>query len=552
MTCARHLTSALIFALPCLAIPPAHAQTSPSQTTPGCATGADPYNDPACLDARLGSGLITRLWNYQRIEWGQATGPADPAAPPSRRADLPPAPQSTPPMPFTEWPYGGATSLGANRTASVDSPLMAALGDTGVGKLLADAGIQVYGWIDPGGNFSTNTQRKPGGNAPISYAYIPNTIQLDQAVLYIERTPDTVQTDHIDWGFRVSAIYGENYRYTTSFGLASYQYLKNNNVNGYDFPMLYAELYIPQLAQGLVLRLGRYIALPDIEAQLAPNNYMYTHSLTYAFDNYTNEGLQATLQVSPNLMLQAGISIGTEATVNHAWQTQTNQMPGNALYPGSHFPIDPGAVPSYTACARITWNDGRDNIYPCADAINGGQWGYNNVQWYGFTYYHKFNDQWHISTEFYDIHENGVPNVLGYVNNNGSYNQTAVNAFLGGGTPFSPQFIAHNAPNGANCNNPNTLRCNAYAVGMLAYINYSPDPLNNFSLRPELYDDPQGQRTGTAATYYDISLGWQHWFSPQVEMRPEIGYYRSNGAKAFNGGTTNHTLIGAADLILHF
>ena len=66
--------------------------------------------------------------------------------------------------------------------------------------------------------------------------------------------------------------------------------------------MVYGELYIPQVAQGLMLRVGRFISLPDIEAQLAPNNHMYTHSLTYSFDNYTNEGLQGTLAADQGLV----------------------------------------------------------------------------------------------------------------------------------------------------------------------------------------------------------------------------------------------------------
>ncbi len=95
-------------------------------------------------------------------------------------------------------------------------------------------------------------------------------------------------------------------------------------------------------------------------------------------------------------------------------------------------------------------------------------------------------------------------------------------------------------------------------MGAVMYLNYSPEPLDNFSLRPEIYSDPQGQRTGTAATYWEISIGWQHWFSPQIEMRPEIGYYHSNGANAFNGGAANPggnrnwTLLGAGDVIWHF
>lgn len=109
-------------------------------------------------------------------------------------------------------------------------------------------------------------------------------MQLDQVVLYLERTPDTVQDEHVDWGFRLSGIYGENYRYTTAYGISSYQLLKRNSVNGYDFPMVYGEMFVPGRPGigegGLMLRLGRFISLPDIEAQLAPNNYMYSHSMT--------------------------------------------------------------------------------------------------------------------------------------------------------------------------------------------------------------------------------------------------------------------------------
>ena len=155
---------------------------------------------------------------------------------------------------------------------------------------MSDAHVQVYGWINGGGNISTNSVR-PGGNAPAAYDYTPNAFQLDQAVVYIERLADTVQLDHFDWGFRLSALYGENYRYTTAYGLFSYQLLNHNLVYGFDFPMVYADLYFP-VFQGMDVRLGRFISIPDIEAQLAPNNYTYVHSLTYTFDNYTNTGIQ--------------------------------------------------------------------------------------------------------------------------------------------------------------------------------------------------------------------------------------------------------------------
>src|SRR5271155_4489678 len=93
-------------------------------------TYCDPYKDYSCLDAYLGNNFLTRFVNYYRLEWGHESAPSDPKAPPSRRAYWPAPPESTPPMPFTEWPYGGTTPTGVTRPSSADSPLMVALGNT--------------------------------------------------------------------------------------------------------------------------------------------------------------------------------------------------------------------------------------------------------------------------------------------------------------------------------------------------------------------------------------------------------------------------------------
>ena len=66
-----------------------------------------------------------------------------------------------------------------------------------------------------------------------------------------------------------------------------------------------------------------------------------------------------------------------------------------------------------------------------------------------------------------------------------------------------------------------------------------------------------------------LGVGWQHWFSPQVELRPELVYYHSLDANAFNGNVNacpasancavsvippnrNFALIASMDLIWHF
>jgi hypothetical protein len=513
---------------------------------PAGKTFCDPYKNYGCLDSYLGSDFFTRFINYYRLEWGKDSAPSDPKAPASRRDAWPATPQSIPPMPFSEWPYGGTTSIGVTRPNSIDSPLMNALGNTSLGQAMNDSHIQVYGWINAGGNLSNNTVR--GGNSPAAYDYSPNTVQLDQAVVYIERLPDTVQKDHVDWGFRIAPIYGENYRYTTAYGLWSNQLLQKNSNYGYDMPMAYGEVFIPYLADGLLLRFGRYISIPDIEAQLAPNNYMYTHSMTYTFDNYTNTGINASLSLNKNWMVQGSVSVGTEAMPWHVGAKIPNANP-NPLFPDSTMLKDPGAQPSFSAGVRYVTDSGNDGVYVVANGINNGTWGYNNLQWYGLTYYHKFNDQWHISFETYNEHQNNVLNL----------DNPASVALVASGTPFSLDVMPWNAPFGAHCGNTTQLSCTASVQTFLTYVNYSPTKLDNISYRLEWFDDKQGQRTGVKTRYVETGLGWQHWFSPQIEMRPEVSIYRALDAPAFNGNSNlgiapnkKTAVIGSADIIIHF
>jgi hypothetical protein len=69
----------------------------------------------------------------------------------------------------------------------------------------------------------------------------------------------------------------------------------------------------------------------------------------------------------------------------------------------------------------------------------------------------------------------------------------------------------------------------------------------------------QGQRTGTKTRYYEFGVGLQHWLSPQVELRPEMTFYKSMDANAFNGNSNagvlpdrNYALVAAMDCIWHF
>ena len=103
--------------------------------------------------------------------------------------------------------------------------------------LLAKYRIKIYGWANPGVDYSTSHH----ANTPLSYFAVPRHIELDQLVLRAERVPDTVQNEHMDWGFRTTWLYGIDYRWTTSQGWypASGELLKHNQLYGLDPVELY-------------------------------------------------------------------------------------------------------------------------------------------------------------------------------------------------------------------------------------------------------------------------------------------------------------------------
>ncbi len=158
-------------------------------------------------------GFFTRLGHAYLDDWTVASSGVPEAPAPERRGT--PAPLNSPPFPSADWPIGGTVVIGAPDTQTY--PLMTALKKP-------NSRTKVYGWFDIGGNASTSNKGKYANNEA-AYDVIPNSIQLDQAVLYIERLPNTVQKDHFDWGFRLANLYGLDYRYTTAKGVLSQQLL---------------------------------------------------------------------------------------------------------------------------------------------------------------------------------------------------------------------------------------------------------------------------------------------------------------------------------------
>ncbi len=457
-------------------------------------------------------GFFRRLIKAYADDWHPPASAAN-APPAPFRGDPPPV--ENPPYPFVSWPMGGTPYIGYPNATQY--PLTTALQTGKHGEWWKKANIQMYGWVDLGANISSSKDG-PYANAPAAYASVANTVTLDQLTFYIERTPDTVQKDHFDWGFRLTNLYGFDYRYTTAQGYFSQQLLNNPKANGtignkmgYDPVMAYVDLYFPKVANGMDVRIGRYISLPDIEAQLAPNNYTYSHSLTYTYDCYTQTGINATIKLTNHWTIQGGMSAGCEAA---PWAPD-HKLTGNF-------------------CAAFVWQENRSNIYVCANSINDSKYNYNNLAAYYATYYHKFgHSKWHMAWETWYQYMKDTPNV-----NN----------------PAAASLLLTNS-NGAVCNHASDLTCFAPEWASVVYVTRQFGAKDAAIARYEYFDDIVGQRTGFRTAYNAYLLSWNHWLGTTLVFRPELRYemaQNNTGVTPYDSGNKKRQLMLAGDMIWFF
>jgi hypothetical protein len=426
-----------------------------------------------------------RLLEFYREDWHGTAA----QGPPLPRRGLP-SPLESPPFPNSDWSYGGAPVIGEADTNSY--PLMTAWNG-------ARSRTKVYGWVEPTLNFSTSSN----SNAPEANDVYSNRFQMNQLIVYVERLPDSVQREHVDFGYHLTAFYGTDYRYTTDKGYLSSQLLVHDHQYGFDPILEYIDIYLPKVAKGMNIRAGRFISIPGIEAQLTPNNYMFSHSLLYAVDPFTDTGILATVQVNDRWLVQAGITGGHDVAL---WTSD--------------------AKPSATVCVSHTTSSVNDNVYLCANGINDGKYAYNNLQQYDGTWYHKFSRTWHMATEAYLMYQRDVPSTSG---------------------PLKPQ------PNnyGATCR-PGLQSCLAPEYAVINYVLKQLSEHDFVGFRSDLLNDKKGQRTGVNTRYTENTLMLSHWIGSTIQIRPEIRFDHAWDRKSYDRGKRQSQLTVASDLIFHF
>ena len=392
-------------------------------------------------------------------------------------------------------PYGGSPVIGEADTNSY--PFMTALN----GRHQPDQNFT------DGSNLRFNVSSSSSSNSPEANDAYSNTLQLNQAVIYLERLPDSVQREHIDIGYHLTAFFGTDYRYITDAGYLSYQLNDDHHRYGFDPVLEYADIYFPKIASGMNVRVGRFISVPGIEAQLTPNNYIFSHSLLYSVDPFTDTGIIATVQLNKQWIVQGGLTGGHDVAL---WSGYTK--------------------PSATVCASYTTESVKDNFYACANGINDGKYSYNNIQQYDGTWYHKISKTlWHLATEAYVMYERDVPSI---------YAANVASALIKGTT-------------GAVCQR-GQLTCLAPEWAVQNYVNKQLGPHDFISFRSDFLNDKKGQRTGINTKYSENTFMLSHWIGSTIQIRPEVRFDHSWDRAGYDNGTKRSQFTFASDLVVHF
>jgi hypothetical protein len=476
---------------------PAESSVRPEWLQPGTCAGCWLDSDSCC--ARFIKAYYDAF---------NPSGESAPETPPAERRALP---ESWPAPPFPGHEFQGYPLVGVPVSPNNGYPLMKSLQGTWFGDWLTSNKIDMYGWVTGSYNWSTSKN----SNQPESYWIVPNRAELDQLVLRFERQADTVQTDHLDWGFRFTNLYGLDYRYLTAGGWFSQQLLLENLPNGYDPTEVYGEVYVPGVANGMMVRLGRWIACPDIETQFAPDNYMGSHSLLFTYDTYTQTGLMITVCLNEQWMVQGAITAGTDMA-----------------------PWYPGATPTGFLGLRWVSKDNCDSIYTCLNNINNAKFrtfeqygelvGHDNFNYIVSTWTHKFTQSGSIHT------------------NTEAYYMWQFDAHVGGTSIAAPANEFGGGGLGA------LIPGNAAAYGVLNYTEFQLSKKSYLSIRNEVWEDQKGERTGFANLYSSHAAGISYNVNDLWQVRPEFGYYRGYYRRAFDDGVAKGEWVVGMDTTLRF
>ncbi len=360
-------------------------------------------------------------------------------------------------------------------------PLMKLLQGTFYGSELDDHKVRVYGWTEM--SFTASTDRHD--QLPMGFNFLANDFLLQQNWLRVERLTDPKATTPT-WGFRIDTILpGSDYRFTIARGLFDGQLVANDGrplLYGIDPVQFYTEVYIPQVCQGLSVRVGKFFTQYGIESIDTTQNVLASHAYSFIYDPFTNTGVLAQLQL------------------DSAWSVQTGIVLGGDVF------IDPADTPTYIGSVKWAPPNGRASVLFAVilgDPRFDRREMFNHPQILDLVFTYKLNDRVTYSIDALYGYQTEVPGI-GFAN----------------------------------------WYC------FMQFLTCQLSSQVSSTVRLELFDDIQGQRTGFPGLYTALTAGLNYKPRPEVVFRPEVRYDYNEQSRPFEG--KKGVFTAAMDVILRW
>ena len=385
---------------------------------------------------------------------------------------------------------------------------------------LEESKIKVYGWLQNSYTFNTNGTPKNGQNFGVNPNSQANRWMGNQYYLIFERPLE--QGDKINFGFRVDNLFGNDWQFNHSHGFAD-TVAPLNHFNGYDMAQAYAEVHLPPVLSkgGTDIKGGRFYTILGYEVVPATGRPLL--SVPYMFNYgqpFTHVGALATTHVTDRFNWYNGTVNGWDRWFdsNYKWSyiggISWTSKSGKASLATSYI-FGPDQFPRFLPANTVVVPTGYSPPGFMAGQKNpgyGGNWRttFTTV----FTY--KWTDTF---TQVMETDQSIEKNVPGWGP---------------GGTPKDAAW---------------------YSFGnWFLWQFWKKDDRDYMTAvwRSEVFRDDSGIRTGFAANYYEMTVGFIWKPKPYIWVRPEFRYDWAQGASPYNDGTRNSQFTIGIDAILLF
>jgi hypothetical protein len=387
---------------------------------------------------------------------------------------------------------GSAGGSGARDLGETETAWEAAFPTAAKPQFMRDWGLKIGGWLNAG--ISTNFNGSPDNfNGPVGLNDRDAEPQINQIYLYLAREVDK-QADYWDFGGRFDFLYGTDAFIAQARGWDN-DIITTGTSRFYNLalPQLYAEIRAPY-GNGITARIGHFYGLTHYESVKAPDNFFYSHSMSWTWDGpFTHTGVLFSYPIDGNFEVTGGGVMG--------WDNVTDDME------------------IWNFLGQFAWTSD-DKATKASVAVLTGDFDSNldNRTRYTLRLEHAFTERLHYTLQ----HTYGV--------------QSNDPTRAGKDTTWYgiQNWLFYDLTDGL-------------AVGLRGEWLRDQD-----GVRFRFNDRPGSTPIGIGSSYYEITAGLNWKPLKWLAVRPEIRYDWADGAKAFSNGARTTQLMFATDLIVRF